>query len=186
MSKGPTKAQQALAEAREWIEASKEEIKEREAALVEAQGQLVMHETIYAILEKTLTRQSSAKSSSKKSTTKRAGKKSASKGTLKSSRASGMAAAINRSLSQGRQVVKDGSPCFATVDDNGGEMTCGKPEDDSVHDTRYLSSHPFVRDSRTAPRAGAKSSTNGGAVDATVNSGDETMSAGAVAGGSNG
>ena len=68
MSKGPTKAQQALAEAREWIEASKEEIREREAALAEAHNQLKMHETIYAVLEKTLTRQVAQKSSSKKPT----------------------------------------------------------------------------------------------------------------------
>lgn len=57
MTKGPTKAQLALAETREWIEASKMEVAEREAALLEARSQLQMHETIYAILEKTFTRQ---------------------------------------------------------------------------------------------------------------------------------
>lgn len=117
-----------------------------------------------------------------KATTKRASKKS-SKGESKSARASGMAAAINRSLSQGRQVVKDGSPCFATVDDNGGEMTCGKMEDDPAHDTRYLSSHPFVRDSRTAQPARGKSSTNGGAGSTTQGSEAKRENASTATGG---
>jgi hypothetical protein len=56
MAKGPTKAQLALQEAKEWIEAAKVEIAEREADLERARLQLEMHETIYAVLEKTLTR----------------------------------------------------------------------------------------------------------------------------------
>lgn len=119
------------------------------------------------------------------STTKRAGKKSSSKGASKSSRASGMAAAINRSLSQQRQVVKsdddDDNNCGFVHGDGNGHV-CGLLPDHNIHHLQnYVDYHPFAS---TAPRAGAKSSTNGGATESTASSGDETVSAGAVAGGS--
>lgn len=115
-----------------------------------------------------------------KSSTKRAGKKSVSKGASKSPRASGMAAAINRSLSQQREVVKNDPACGYAFSD---ETVCNRIEDNPVHrkDGGYAGYHPFVS---PAPRAGAKSSTNGGVTATTVNSGDETVSAGAVAEGS--
>ena len=55
MGKKTTKAQLALAEAQGWIDAAKEEVREREIALTAAQGQLAMHQTIYDVLQKTLT-----------------------------------------------------------------------------------------------------------------------------------
>lgn len=159
MSKGPTKAQQALTEAREWVEASKEEVKEREAALVEAQGQLVMHETIYAILEKTLTRQSSAKSTTKKSS------KKSSKGGSKSARAQSLSGVIQR------------TPKSKADDDNdddgdgkgmGGPLcqTCGNFRQYQDHFKPSPNYHEFdagKSSTSAAQPARGKSSTNGGA-----------------------
>jgi len=73
--------------------------------------------------------------------------------------------------------------CCATVDDNGGEMTCGKPENDSVHDLTYLSSHPFLAPS-PARNAQQSSPANGAAQSFIPNTVDGTDDAAAVAGGS--
>lgn len=75
-----------------------------------------------------------------KTATKRASKKS-NKSASKSRRASGMAAAINRSLSQQRRVAI----CAAMVDDNGGEMPCGEVEGNPIHDSTmgYAGYHEF-------------------------------------------
>ena len=100
----------------------------------------------------------------------------------KSPRASGMAAAISNSLESSRKAT-GGAGCFATVDDNGGEMTCGKPEDDPVHDTTYLTSHPFVRDAR---RAASPSSPNNADDSSTASSATEKGAAGNVAQGASG
>lgn len=84
----------------------------------------------------------SAAKKSKKKSTKSAGR---------SPRAAGISAQLNRRVEEGRRAMSS-DHCFATVDDNGGEMTCGKPENDSVHDLTYSSSHPFARDARDAER----------------------------------
>lgn len=74
------KAADALNEAREWIKASEDEIVELESMLVKARMQLEMHQVVYNVLEKTLTRKprqqstkSSKKPASKSSNKKRAG-----------------------------------------------------------------------------------------------------------------
>lgn len=108
-----------------------------------------------------------------KSTTKRAGKKPASKSASKSSRASGMAAAINRSLSQGRQadIVEGG--CVAKIEGRLGKTVCSEPASSLIHDPNggYKSYHKFDAGKLPAPRAGAESSTNGGATSSTASSG---------------
>lgn len=141
MSKGPTKSQQVLAEAREWIEASKEEVAEREAELVRARVQLEMHETIYAVLEKTLSR------SPRRTETKKPGKKSA----TKSKRASGMAQAIKNSIGRA-QPIQPG--CAFIVNNETGEM-CMARDDDTIHDPSYLSSHLFVHPDQETQASGA-------------------------------
>lgn len=125
--------------------------------------------------------------------TKRAGKKSASRGASKSSRASGMAAALTKSLEQQRQVAKDGDaddndPSARCQKEFAGGFICDEPADANVHHLRGATGyHEFDAGKSSAsptPRAGAKSSTNGGATNSTANPEDETVSAGAVAGGS--
>lgn len=91
---------------------------------------------------------------------KKARKKSASK---KSSRASSLEQQIKANTAHVTASSRS-SYCYATVDDNGGEMTCGKPEDNPVHDMTYLSSHPFVRDARPASdQSSANDGAGGGA-----------------------
>lgn len=108
-----------------------------------------------------------------KPATKKAGKKPS----KKSERASGMEAQLKERRGQrdeGRTRTNDdeGSVtcCFATVnrDGDGGEVTCGKSENDPVHDLTYLSSHSFLRDSRSALAAQRQSPANGGAAGSTA------------------
>lgn len=214
MSKGPTKAQQALTEAREWIEAAKEEVTECEAALVRAQGQLAMHETIYAVLEKTLTRQSPQKSSKKSSSKSRKkstaecvsclrcgapwndsvhvdrklpayhlcepSSTSSAKG-AKSKRGESLSSVIQRTPKVKISNADDGSDplrlpqyCLTMVDDNGGEIACGKTADDNIH---HLSTHPdyheFDMGKSLASTVGRSSSANGVTEATTRNSGTQ-------------
>lgn len=140
MTKGPTKAQLALAEAREWIEASKMEVAEREAALLEARSQLQMHETIYAILEKTFTRQTG------KAAGKKVGKKASKASSSKSPRASSLQQQI-----QGRAKAANSRGglglCVSRIvvgDDEAGDI-CNAHESDPIHDPLmgYAGYHEF-------------------------------------------
>lgn len=120
-----------------------------------------------------------------KSTTKRAGKKSASKSASKSSRAQSLSGVIQRTA----KVKTDddaNDPNAHCQKEFAGGFVCNEPADANVHHLRGATGyHEFDAGKSSAPRAGAKSSTNGGATVTTVNSEDETVSAGAVAGGSN-
>ena len=121
-----------------------------------------------------------------KATTKRASKKS-SKGGSKSPRASGMAAAINRSLSQGRQAtgIEDGDDLSLLCRhqfENGG--TCKRTSDHNVHhlqtDSLYHEFDTGKSSTSTAPPAHGRSSTNGGATSGTVSSETEREDVGVV------
>jgi hypothetical protein len=140
VSKGPTKAQLALREAKEWIEASKEELHEREYAVLEARKQLEMHETIYAVLEKALTRQSSEKPVTRK-------RKPA---VAKSSRAQSLATAIAPKAAVTTQSDDDPNEhCRREFD---GGFTCNEAADANVHHLRDATGyHPFVSKSPATP-----------------------------------
>lgn len=112
------------------------------------------------------------------------GRKKSSKSASKSSRASEMAATLKKSQQQ-RRVTKGDDDA-----DNGKKgmagplcQTCGNFEQHEDHSHPSPHYHEFDAGKSSAPRAGAKSSTNGGAKVTTANSEDETVSAGAVAGG---
>lgn len=124
MAKGPTKAQLALTEAKDWIEASKLEVAEREAALVQARQQLEMHETIYAVLEKTLTR------APRNAAAKKAGKKAT----------ASTSATSRRGLPQTQQ-----SSCVGFILNDGNQVTCNAPASDPIHDQSrgYAGYHEF-------------------------------------------
>lgn len=119
--------------------------------------------------------------------TKRAGKKSASKGASKSARAQSLSGAIHRTPKpKVDSDADDVDPNAHCQKEFAGGFICDEPADANVHHLRGATGyHEFDAGKSSAPRAGAKSSTNGGAVATTANSGDETVSAGAVAGGSN-
>lgn len=133
------KVSEALNEAREWIEASREEVKEREAALTEARGQLLMHETIYAILEKTLTRQPRKSSKSN----------------------SGMARAVNNSLKPtSKSTVKVRKKRGVITGDNHDDgdavkraicVACGNYKDFVDHFQPSPHYHLFQSNARNAP-----------------------------------
>lgn len=115
---------------------------------------------------------------------KKASKKSSKSSSSQSSshespRAIRMAAQLNKRREQERAGATP-THCYATIDDNGGEMTCGKPEDDPVHDMTYLSSHPFARDARPAT---TRSPANGGVESTTQNSEASAVSAQAATAG---
>lgn len=77
--------------------------------------------------------------SPQKSATKRAGKKASSKSASKSPRAQSLSGAIQRTPKVRVDDNDDDDPstlpqyCLAMVDDNGGEIACGKTIDDNVH-----------------------------------------------------
>lgn len=68
----------------------------------------------------------------------KATKKPARKSSVKSARASGMAAAIGRSVGQQRHAPK----CAAITNDVINEQ-CGAVEDDPIHDTKLATGHAF-------------------------------------------
>lgn len=93
-----------------------------------------------------------------KPASKRAVKKAASKGTGKSRRATGMAAALNRSLESQRRVTSNGDnsgTCAFILNDTTGE-TCDAKPDDPIHDQAfgYGGYHPFTRLKNVVHEAG--------------------------------
>lgn len=118
---------------------------------------------------------------------KKASKKSSksAQSSSKSPRASGMAAAINRSLTQQRETPKTST----AIDDMTMEIVercsdCGAVSDDNVHHKRTDPNyHPFVS---TAPPAPAPSPANGGAGNGTANSGTQPEGVSTVAHGASG
>jgi hypothetical protein len=153
-----TKAQEALAEAREWIVAAEEEVRERETALTKAQQQLEMHRTIYDVLEKTLTRRKPAVRPATKSSIKKPSKK-------------------RQGLPAGEKRIELAQMCAFAYADGGGQ--CNQMLDNPIHDLDggYTGYHPFVAPS-SAPTAAHPSSANGGEGSTTANSGTLTESAG--------
>lgn len=127
--------------------------------------------------------------SPEKSTTKRGAKKVSSK----SSRASGMAAAINRSLSQQRQATKnddrdnndaDNDPNEHCQKEFPGGFVCNEPADANVHHLRGVTGyHEFDAGKLSAQSAGERSSTNGGETNSIVNSETEPENASSATGG---
>lgn len=135
-----TKAQAALTEAQQWIDAAREEVKERENDLERAQGGLQMYLTIYDVLEKTFARVAApAKKASKV----------ASKKPSKSKRASGLGDAIKGNLERREPTVggfaddTDLQLCTATL--AGSNETCAAFKDNALHhDKTYTAYHAFV------------------------------------------
>lgn len=134
-----TKAQAALVEAQQWIDAAREEVKEREADLERAQSGLQMYLTIYDVLEKTFARVATpAKKVSKV----------ASKKASKFKRASGLGEAIKGNL-QRRDATSaaDGIPCtyqYPKGGINSGQI-CDEALHNPVHEITggYASYHAF-------------------------------------------
>lgn len=122
-----------------------------------------------------------------KPTAKKPGKKASSKSSSKSPRAQSLSGAIQRA-GKGRADDSDGDDpstlpqyCLAMVEDNGGEIACGKTVDDNIHHlTKHPDYHEFTTGKSPAPLAATKSSTNGGAMSGTANSATETEDASSV------
>lgn len=104
---------------------------------------------------------------------KKPGKKGSSKPASKSSRASGMAAAIAKSLSHGKP-TGEGPIC----------KICSHAEDYEDHSQPSPHYHPFEPSGSTAQPARGRSSTNGGAGSGTQNIETERGVAGVAVGGS--
>lgn len=152
MAKGPTKAQQALTEAQEWINAAKEEVAERHEQLMKAQTRLEMHETIYAVLEKTLMRKKAEKGAGKAGT-----------------RANGRTARQPQSMT---------TPCAV---EGCGRTSVNAIHDPNAGYAGYHEFVPFTppgkparkQSSKLARAAAAGSSVSDGEMSTTVSSGDE-------------
>ncbi len=117
---------------------------------------------------------------------KKSRKKTGRKSGSKSSRASSLGATIKGNLDQRRtasDLTNDPSLTGPACTKEG----CDWKAEDLIHDPNggYAGYHEFQPAGKsTAPSARGRSSTNGGAMNGTVNSADETVSAGAVVGGS--
>jgi hypothetical protein len=105
-------------------------------------------------------------------------KKAAKKEASKSQRASGMAAAIKKSLESQKRVTDNGKCTFVFTDN----QVCLAREDDPIHDQSfgYAGYHPFVAPS-SARTAQPPSSANNGERSTTANTVDETASASGTA-----
>lgn len=112
-----------------------------------------------------------------------------SKSSSKSPRAQSLSGAIQRRAKMRASDDNDGSDpshlpqyCLAMVDDNGGEIACGKTADENIHHLRTNPDyHEFVSGKFSASTAERPSSANGGGVSGGQSSGTQPDSVSSVA-----